>query len=158
MKKFLQEFKEFISKGNVIDMAVAVIIGNAFKAIITALVDNVIMPLISLAVGGLNFTEWKWVLTPAVTKLVDGVETVETPEVAVTYGVLLQAVIDFLIVAFCIFVALKILLAVQTKTKELLVKKAEEEVAVEEAAAPAETEMDVLKDIRELLKKEEANV
>lgn len=157
MKKFLQEFKEFISKGNVIDMAVAVIIGNAFKAIITALVDNVIMPLISLAVGGLNFTEWKWVLTPAVTKLVDGVETVETPEVAVTYGVLLQAVIDFLIVAFCIFVALKILLTVQTKTKELLVKKAEEEVAVEEAAAPAETEMDVLKDIRELLKKE-ANV
>lgn len=156
MKKFFQEFKEFISKGNVIDMAVAVIIGNAFKAIITALVDNVIMPLISLAVGGLNFTEWKWVLTPAVTQLVDGVETVVTPEVAVTYGVLLQAVIDFLIVAFCIFVALKILLAVQTKTKELLVKKAEEEVAAEEAAAPAETEMDVLKDIRELLKKEEA--
>lgn len=152
MKKFFQEFKEFISKGNVIDLAVAVIIGNAFKAIITALVDNVIMPLISLAVGGLNFTEWKWVLTPAVTNMVDGVETVVTPEVAVTYGVLLQAVIDFLIVAFCIFVALKILLAVQTKTKELLVKKAEEEVAVEEVAEPAESEMDVLKDIRELLK------
>ncbi len=152
MKKFFEEFKEFISKGNVIDMAVAVIIGNAFKAIITALVDNVIMPLISLAVGGLNFTEWKWVLTPAV---MDGAEVV-TPEVAVSYGVLLQAVIDFLIVAFCIFVALKILLAVQTKTKELLVKKAEEEVAAAEEAAPAETEMDVLKDIRELLKKEEA--
>ncbi|MBQ9964276.1 MAG: large conductance mechanosensitive channel protein MscL [Clostridia bacterium] len=154
MKKFFEEFKEFISKGNVIDMAVAVIIGNAFKAIITALVDNVIMPLISLAVGGLNFTEWKWVLTPAV---MDGAEVV-TPEVAVSYGVLLQAVIDFLIVAFCIFVALKILLAVQTKTKELLIKKVEEETAAEEAAAPAETEMDVLKDIRELLKKEEANV
>ena len=154
MKKFFEEFKEFISKGNVIDMAVAVIIGNAFKAIITALVDNVIMPLISLAVGGLNFTEWKWVLTPAV---MDGAEVV-TPEVAVSYGVLLQAVIDFLIVAFCIFVALKVLLAVQTKTKELLIKKAEEETAAEEAAAPAETEMDVLKDIRELLKKEEANV
>ncbi len=151
MKKFFEEFKEFISKGNVIDMAVAVIIGNAFKAIITALVDNVIMPLISLAVGGLNFTEWKWVLTPAV---MEGTEVV-TPEVAVNYGVLLQAVIDFLIVAFCIFVALKILLAVQTKTKELLAKKAEEEVAAAEEAAPAETEMDVLKDIRELLKKEE---
>ncbi len=147
MKKFFQEFKEFISKGNVIDMAVAVIIGNAFKAIITALVDNVIMPLISLAVGGLNFTEWKWVLTPAT--VVDGVEQAE---VAVSYGILLQAVIDFLIVAFCIFVALKILLAVQTKTKELLVKKAEEEAAEEAAAEPAETEMDVLRDIRELLK------
>ena len=94
MKKFFEEFKEFISRGNVIDMAVAVIIGNAFKAIITALVDNVIMPLISLAVGGLNFTEWKWVLTPATTEMVDGVETVVTPEVAVTYGVLLQAIID----------------------------------------------------------------
>lgn len=147
MKKFFQEFKEFISKGNVIDMAVAVIIGNAFKAIITALVDNVIMPLISLAVGGLNFTEWKWVLTPAT--VVDGVEQAE---VAVSYGILLQAVIDFLIVAFCIFVALKILLAVQTKTKELLVKKAEEEAEEEAAAEPAETEMDVLRDIRELLK------
>ncbi len=147
MKKFFEEFKAFISKGNVIDMAVAVIIGNAFKAIITALVDNVIMPLISLAVGGLNFTEWKWVLTPAT--VVDGVEQAE---VAVSYGILLQAVIDFLIVAFCIFVALKILLAVQTKTKELLVKKAEEEAAEEAAAEPAETEMDVLRDIRELLK------
>ena len=149
MKKFFEEFKEFISKGNVVDMAVAVIIGNAFKAIITALVDNVIMPLISLAVGGINFTEWKWVLTPAV---MDGAEVV-TPEVAVSYGVLLQAVIDFLIVAFCIFVALKILLAVQTKTKDLLVKKAQEEAAAEEVAEPAETEMDVLRDIRELLKK-----
>ncbi len=150
MKKFFEEFKEFISKGNVIDMAVAVIIGNAFKAIITALVDNVIMPLISLAVGGLNFTEWKWVLTPAV---MDGAEVV-TPEVAVSYGILLQAIIDFLIVAFCIFVALKILLAVQSKTKELLVKKAEEEAAEAAEEAPAETEMDVLRDIRELLKKD----
>ena len=147
MKKFFEEFKEFISKGNVIDMAVAVIIGNAFKAIITALVDNVIMPLISLAVGGLNFTEWKWVLSPAT--VVDGVETAE---VAVSYGILLQAVIDFLIVAFCIFVALKILLAVQTKTKDLLIKKAEEEAKEEAVAEPAETEMDVLRDIRELLK------
>ena len=154
MKKFFEEFKEFISKGNVVDMAVAVIIGNAFKAIITALVDNVIMPLISLAVGGINFTEWKWVLTPAATAIVDGVETVVTPEVAVSYGILLQAIIDFLIVAFCIFVALKILLAVQTKTKELLVKKAEEQAEEAAEEAPAETEMDVLRDIRELLKKD----
>lgn len=154
MKKFFAEFKEFISRGNVVDMAVAVIIGNAFKAIITALVDNVIMPLISLAVGGINFTEWKWVLTPAVTEMVEGVETVVTPEVAVSYGILLQAIIDFLIVAFCIFLALKVILALQTKTKELLTKKAEE--AAEEVAAeePAETEMDVLRDIRELLKKD----
>ena len=148
MKKFFAEFKEFITRGNVIDMAVAVIVGNAFKAIITALVDNVIMPLISLAVGGLNFTEWKWVLTPAV---LDEAGAVVTPEVAVSYGVLIQAVIDFLIVAFCIFVALKVVLAMQTKAKELFEKKAEEAAAAEEEAAPAETQEDILRDIRALL-------
>ena len=147
MKKFFAEFKEFISKGNVVDMAVAVIIGNAFKAIVTALVDNVIMPLISLAVGGLNFTEWKWVLTPAV---LDEAGAVLTPEVAVSYGVLIQAIIDFLIVAFCIFVALKVVLAMQTKAKEMFEKKAEEAVA-EEEAAPAESQEDILRDIRALL-------
>lgn len=152
MKKFFNEFKEFISKGNVVDMAVAVIIGNAFKAIVTAMVDNIIMPLLSLAVGGLNFTEWKWVLRAGV----EATETTEAiPEIAISYGVLLQAIIDFLIVAFCIFVALKIILAFQTKTRELLTKKVEEEVAAEEAAAPAETTDDILKDIRELLRKEQ---
>ena len=148
MKKFFAEFKEFITRGNVLDMAVAVIVGNAFKAIVTALVDNVIMPLISLAVGGLNFTEWKWVLTPAV---LDEAGAVVTPEVAVSYGMLIQAVIDFLIVAFCIFVALKVVLAMQTKAKELFEKKVEEAAAAEEEAAPAETQEDILRDIRALL-------
>lgn len=149
MKKFFAEFREFISKGNVVDMAVAVIIGNAFKAIITSLVDNVIMPLISLAVGGMNFTEWKWVLKPEV---LAADATVLEPEIAVSYGVLIQAVIDFLIVAFCIFVALKIVLAFQTKAKELLAKKEEEAVAeAVEEAAPAETQEDILRDIRALL-------
>ena len=148
MKKFFAEFKEFITRGNVMDMAVAVIVGNAFKAIVTALVDNVIMPLISLAVGGLNFTEWKWVLAPAV---LDEAGAVVTPEVAVSYGMLIQAVIDFLIVAFCIFVALKVVLAMQTKAKELFEKKVEEAAAAEEEAAPAETQEDILRDIRALL-------
>lgn len=140
MKKFFAEFKEFITRGSVIDMAVAVIVGNAFKAIVTALVDNVIMPLISLAVGGLNFTEWKWVLTPAVG---------DTPEVAVNYGMFIQAIIDFLIVAFCIFVALKVVLAMQAKAKALFEKKQEEQA--EEEAAAAETQEDILRDIRALL-------
>ncbi|MBQ6829620.1 MAG: large conductance mechanosensitive channel protein MscL [Clostridia bacterium] len=152
MKKFFAEFKEFITRGNVMDMAVAVIVGNAFKAIVTALVDNVIMPLISLAVGGLNFTEWKWVLTPAV---LDEAGAVVTPEVAVSYGMLIQAVIDFLIVAFCIFVALKVVLAMQTKAKELFEKKVEEAAAAEEEAAPAETQEDILRDIRALLQAKE---
>ncbi len=140
MKKFFAEFKEFITRGSVIDMAVAVIVGNAFKAIVTALVDNVIMPLISLAVGGLNFTEWKWVLTPAVG---------DTPEVAVNYGMFIQAIIDFLIVAFCIFVALKAVLAMQAKAKALFEKKQEEQA--EEEATAAETQEDILRDIRALL-------
>ncbi len=147
MKKFFAEFKEFITKGNVVDMAVAVIIGNAFKAIVTSMVDNIIMPLLSLAVGGMNFTEWKWVLKP------EGLNADKvTPEIAVSYGMLIQAIIDFLIVAFCIFVALKLILAFQTKAKELMAKKEEE--AIEEAAAeaPAESQEDILRDIRELLK------
>lgn len=149
MKKFFTEFKEFITKGNVMDMAVAVVIGNAFKAIVNSLVNDIIMPLISMAVGGLNFTEWKWVLK-------EGVEATETTEavaeVAVSYGIFIQAIIDFLIMAFCIFLALKVVLGLQAKAKELLAKKQEEEAAAEEAAAPAESQEDILRDIRELLR------
>lgn len=157
MKKFFTEFKEFISRGNVVDMAVAVIIGNAFKAIVNSLVNDIIMPLISMAVGGLSFTEWKWVLKPGV----EATETTEAvAEVAVSYGIFIQAIIDFLIVAFCIFLALKVILAFQTKAKELMVKKQEEEVAeaaaAAEAAAPAESQEDILRDIRELLRAKES--
>ena len=81
--------------------------------------------------------------------VVDGVETV--PENAVLYGAFIQRIIDFLIIALCIFVVLKVFLAMQERTKKLLAKKVEEEAAAEEEAAPAETEMDVLKDIRALL-------
>ena len=148
MKKFFQEFKEFIAKGNVLDMAIGVVIGGAFKEIVNALVNNVIMPLVAKLTGGVSVEEWKWVLEPAVIE--DGAEI--APEVAVQYGIFIQAIIDFLLIAFCIFVVLKIMLAMQSKTKELLKKKEEEAVeeAVEEAP-PAETEMDVLKDIRALL-------
>lgn len=146
MKKFFEEFKAFITKGNVIDMAVAVIIGAAFKEIVTSLVDNIIMPLVSLAMGGLDVTDWKWVITPAD-------EAAGIAENALGYGVFIQTVIDFLIVAFCIFVMLKVVLAFQTKAKELLERKKEEEAAVEEAAPaePAETTETLLRDIRDLL-------
>ncbi len=142
MKKFIKEFKEFITKGNVMDMAVAVIIGGAFGKIVTSLVNDIVMPLISLAIGGLNVTDWKWVISPAVVE--KGVEV--QAETALRYGNFLQLVLEFLIISFCIFVALKILLALKTR----LVKKEEE--VVEEGPAPETTE-DILKDIRELLKK-----
>lgn len=150
MKKFFAEFKEFISKGNVIDMAVAVIIGAAFKDIVNSLVNDIIMPLVSLATGGLSVEDWKYVITPAD-------EAAGIAESAVNYGVFIQSILDFLIMAFCIFVMLKVILAMQAKAKELFIKKKEEEAAAEEAAAPTETQEDILKDIRELLRAKEEN-
>ena len=151
MKKFFQEFKEFIAKGNVIDMAVAVIVGGAFKEIVNALVADIVMPLVSLATGRVSVEDWKWVITPTVVE--NGKEV--AAESALMYGHFIQTIIDFLIIALCIFVALKVILALQTKTRDLLHKKAEEEAAAE-PEVPAETEMDVLKDIRELLRVNDA--
>ena len=95
MKKLFQDFKKFISKGNVFDLAIAVVIGTAFNAITNSLVKDIIMPLISLATGGVNVSEWKIVLVPAD-------EINEIAETAITYGVFLQAIINFLIIAFSI--------------------------------------------------------
>jgi large conductance mechanosensitive channel len=150
VKKFFEEFKAFITKGNVVDMAVAVIIGGAFNKIVTSLVNDVIMPLVSLLVGGMNVTDWKWIIKEAD-------EVAGTAETALNYGNFIQMVLDFLIIAMSIFVMLKVILALQTRARALLERKKEEEAAEEEAAAqaaePAETQEDILKDIRELLRK-----
>ena len=130
MKKFFKEFRDFINKGNVIDMAVAVIIGAAFSPIVNALVNNIIMPVVSLAVGGLNVSDWKYVIKDAV--LNEAGEVVEA-ETAILYGDFIQSILDFLIVALCIFTALRILM----KTKSLLNEK---EIAAEEAKKKAEEE------------------
>ena len=143
MKKFFEEFKGFIAKGNVVDMAVAVIIGGAFGKIVTSLVNDVIMPLVSIVVGGLNVTDWKWVIKEAVLAA-DG--TVVTAETALAYGNFLQTVIDFLIIAFCIFLMLKVILGVQSRFKKA------EEVKEEIAEEQVETEIDILKEIRDALK------
>ncbi|MBQ7714950.1 MAG: large-conductance mechanosensitive channel protein MscL [Clostridia bacterium] len=137
MKKFVKEFKEFISKGNVMDMAVAVIIGAAFGKIVTSLVNDIIMPLISLITGGVSVADWKYVITPADAEA--GIE-----ESAIKYGAFIQNILDFLIVALVIFLVLKAFLAAKSK----LAKKEEE---VEEEEAPKETELDVLKEIRDSL-------
>ncbi len=143
MKKFFEEFKAFIAKGNVVDMAVAVIVGGAFGKIVTSLVNDVIMPLVSIVVGGLNVTDWKWVIKEAVLAA-DG--TVVTAETALSYGNFLQTVIDFLIIAFCIFLMLKVILGIQAKFKKA------EEVKEEIAQEQTETEIDILKEIRDTLK------
>lgn len=101
----ISEFKEFISKGNVVDLAVGVIIGAAFGKIVTALVEGVVMPAISLITGGVDFKDWKHVITPAVMDPATGKEKVA--EVAIKYGDFIQTCIDFLLIAFVIFLFLK---------------------------------------------------
>ena len=99
----MSEFKEFAMRGNVIDLAVGVVIGAAFGRIVTALVDNVIMPPIGLLIGGVDFADWAWTLKEA------SVDAAGNPVAAVSIGIgtFLNAVIQFLIVAFAIFIAVK---------------------------------------------------
>lgn len=134
------DFKKFAFKGNIIDMAVGVIVGGAFGKIVTALVNNIITPLISLLLGKTNFSQYKWVISPA--KVVDGVEVAEN---ALLYGEFIQSVIDFFIIAFCIFIFLRII----TKAKSKFEKKAEEETAPAPAGPTTE---ELLAEIRDLLK------
>jgi large conductance mechanosensitive channel len=99
----ISEFKEFISRGNVVDLAVGVVIGAAFGKIVTALVDGIVMPLIGFLTGGVSVTDWKYVLSPAT---VDAAGK-EVAEVAIRYGAFIQTVIDFLLIALVIFLVLK---------------------------------------------------
>lgn len=149
MKKFFHDFKEFAMKGNVLDMAVGVVIGAAFKEIINALVNNIITPFIVLLTGQNSLEALKWVLKPEIT---DAAGEVIDPGVAVEYGIFLQAIVDFIIIAFCIFVVLRIMMNAQKKFDELRHKK--EEVVEEVPAEPEETELTILKEIRDSLKKD----
>lgn len=141
MGKFFQEFKEFAVKGNVMDMAIGVVIGGAFGKIVTSLVSDIIMPVISAITGGLSFTDWKWVIREAV---MNGEEIVK-PEVALTWGNFLQVIFDFIIIALSIFMVVRGI----NKMKAKLEKPAEPEVP----AAPAgPTQEELLAEIRDLLK------
>jgi large conductance mechanosensitive channel len=130
---FSKEFKEFAMKGNVVDMAVGIIIGAAFGKIVSAFVKGVIMPPLGLAMGGVNFTELKYVLQEA-----QG----EAAVVAIEYGAFIQTVVDFIIVALAIFVAIKMMNKM---------KKKEEEKPAEVAEVPRDQVL--LEEIRDLLKK-----
>ncbi len=139
MGKFMQEFKEFAMKGNVMDMAVGVVIGGAFGKIVSSLVSDIIMPLIGAITGGLNFTDWKWVIREAV---MEG-ETVVKPELCMTWGNFLQVIFDFIIIALSIFLVIK----------GINKMKRETEPEPEAPAAPAgPTQEELLAEIRDLLK------
>ena len=131
MKKFLEEFKAFAMRGNVLDMAVGVVIGGAFGKITTSLVNDIIMPLISILTGGIDFSSWKWVL-----KAAQG-----DAEVAVNFGNFIAVVLDFIIIALAIFCMLKAINKLHKKKEEA-------------PAAPPEpsAEEKLLAEIRDLLK------
>ncbi len=127
-KSFMGEFKTFIARGNVMDMAVGVIIGGAFGKISTSLVNDVIMPLISVLTGGVDFSNWKIVLKAAVAGA-DGVIDPAT-EVAIKYGSFLATILDFLIIAFAVFLMIKTINGFHGKLKK------QEETPAKEPAPP----------------------
>lgn len=136
---FIKDFKDFAMKGNVIDMAVGVIIGAAFGKIVSSLVDDIIMPLVGVATGGINFTDYKWVIQ---TEVKDAAGEIITPLVSLNWGTWIQTVVNFLIVAFCIFVMIRFMQRMRKK----------EEVEVEAAAEVPSKEEELLTEIRDLLK------
>ena len=149
MKKFFEEFKTFAMRGNVIDMAVGVVIGGAFGKITTSIVNDIIMPLISMLTGGINFSDWKWVLKEAVMEMgADGVMVEKAAEVSVKFGNTIAIILDFIIIAFAVFCMVKALNNLHRK---------KEEPAPEpepEPAPPAPTTEELLAEIRDLLKEQ----
>ena len=123
----LKEFKKFISRGNVVDLAVGVVVGSAFGKIVSSLVDNIIMPLIGIVIGGIDFTKLSLTIF----------------DVKIQFGIFIQNIVDFLIIAFCIFVAIKIF--------NKIINKEEKK---EEQKPTKSDEVLLLEEIRDLLKKE----
>jgi len=141
---FVKEFKEFAIKGNVIDLAVGVIIGGAFGKIVTSLVSDVIMPLVGIFTGGIDFKKLKLVLKPASPEIPatpTSAAVPAIPENALLYGSFIQNIVDFLIIAICIFMMIKII---------NMHKRKQEEV---KTTAPSSTDK-ILAEIRDLLKKD----
>lgn len=141
MKKFIEEFKAFAMRGNVLDMAVGVVIGGAFGKITTSIVNDLIMPLISVLTGGINFSSWKLVLKQAV---LDAQGAVVAEEIAVNYGNTIAIVLDFIIIAFAVFCLVKAINRFHRKKEEA-------------PPAPPEpsAEEKLLTEIRDLLKEKQ---
>lgn len=143
--KFLNEFKAFAMRGNVIDLAVGVVIGGAFGKITTSIVNDIIMPFISMLTGGVNFSEWKIVLREAVTQInAEGVEEIVTAAITVNFGNTIAVILDFIIIAFAVFCMVKGINALHRKKEE----------APPAPPAPPEpsAEEKLLTEIRDLLK------
>lgn len=133
---FFSDFKQFITKGNVLDMAVGVVIGTAFNAIVTGLVKNIITPVLTYFTSGVSINEWKYVLREAVAAD-EAAGVAEVTEIAISYGLWLQAIVDFFIIALCIFMAIRAIKSLERKMNAKALAKAEEEAAAKKAADEA---------------------
>ena len=138
--KFITEFKDFISKGNVMDMAVGMIVGAAFTAIVTSLVNNILMPALGMITGQIDFSDLKIILQAAVK---DEAGEIITPEVAIGYGAFINSVISFLLIALSVFILIKVIGSFKRKKKE--------EPKEEEEPKP-DPQIELLTEIRDLLK------
>lgn len=141
--KMLDEFKQFAMRGNVLDMAVGIIIGGAFGKIVSSIVSDVIMPPVGLLVGGVNFTDLKITIKQ---QILDAAGTVIAPAVTINYGNFIQVTFDFIIIAFAIFMLIK--------GMNNLNRKKEEAPAAPATPPPPAEDIQLLKEIRDLLKKE----
>jgi len=139
----LDEFKQFAMRGNVLDMAVGIIIGGAFGKIVSSIVSDVIMPPVGLLVGGVNFTDLKITIKQ---QILDAAGTVIAPAVTINYGNFIQVTFDFIIIAFAIFMLIKGMNNIN--------RKKEEAPAAPATPPPPAEDIQLLKEIRDLLKKE----
>lgn len=155
MKKFFKDFKDFIARGNVIDLAVGIIIGGAFNAIITSLVNHIIMPPISLLLGN-EVSLLKWVIRPEV---LDAEGNIITAEIAMSWGLFIQAILNYLIISLVLFTIVRSTNKFHEKREAALKKKQEEEAAAapevepEPEPEPSE-EVLLLREIRDALAKD----
>lgn len=141
-KGVMKEFKAFILKGNIIDMAVGVIIGGAFSKIVTSLVNDILMPVLGAITGGANLNTFKYVISPAIS---DAAGNIVKAEAAIYYGQFIQNIIDFLIIGACMFFMIKAV--------AMITSRFHHEEEVKEAPAPAgPTSEELLAEIRDLLK------
>lgn len=150
MGKFLQDFKEFALKGNVIDMAVGVIVGGAFGKIVTSLVNDIIMPVITLCTGGTGFENMKFVIRHGIPATEEGQAAVE--EVAVHYGTFIMNIVDFFIIALSIFIAIRVTMKFKQKWET-----PEPEPAPEPDPQPTKEEL-LLGEIRDLIKQQNTDL
>ena len=168
-KKLAGEFRQFIAKGNVVDLAVAMVIGAAFNKIVSQIVDSLINPLLGLILRGLSLSEWKWVLKE---EILDGAGEVVQGEVAITYGLILQVIIDFLLTALVVFIIVKVYNHLRKRVEEEskriyeelnpeeveAKKKAEEEAKKAAEAAEAEAKAKAEAEAAEAKAREEAKI